>query len=103
MSSEKRPTGPERAREPQGLRTSREIWMERSLLAAVRFYQAALRPLNLWGCKFYPSCSHYAVEAIERHGWRRGLQLAWARLLRCRPGIWGGFDPVPQAPEESGV
>jgi putative membrane protein insertion efficiency factor len=46
-------------------------------------------------CKFYPSCSHYAAEAIERHGARRGLLLAAARLWRCRPFTRGGHDPVP--------
>lgn len=66
----------------------------------MRFYQAALRPLNPWGCKFYPSCSEYALEAVERHGLGRGGWLAAARLLRCRPGVFGGFDPVPEAAEE---
>jgi hypothetical protein len=66
-------------------------------MAAVRFYQVALRPLNPWGCKFHPSCSEFALEAIERHGVARGLRLAVGRLARCRPGVFGGFDPVPEA------
>ena len=65
-------------------------------LTAIGFYQAALRPLNPWGCKFHPSCSNYAREAIERHGLPGGARLALARLLRCRPGIFGGYDPVPE-------
>ncbi len=65
-------------------------------LVAVRCYQAAWRPLNLWGCKFYPSCSNYALEAIERHGAGRGTGLALRRLLRCRPGVLGGYDPIPE-------
>ncbi len=65
-------------------------------LAAIRVYQVVLRPLNPWGCKYHPSCSHYALEAIERHGLRRGLWLAVKRLGRCRPGVFGGFDPVPE-------
>ena len=65
-------------------------------LVAVRCYQVAWRPLNLWGCKFYPSCSNYALEAIERHGARRGAGLALRRLLRCRPGVLGGYDPIPE-------
>lgn len=72
--------------------------------AGVRFYEAALRPLNLWGCKFYPSCSEYALEAVERHGLGRGGWLTLARLCRCRPGVFGGYDPVPEAgdaPNES--
>ena len=76
--------------------TSRSPWAQALALAAVRFYQVALRPLNPWGCKFYPSCSNYAVEAIERHGLGRGTRLAVARLLRCRPGVRGGYDPVPE-------
>jgi uncharacterized protein len=47
-------------------------------------------------CKFQPSCSHYAYEAILLHGVRRGTLLAMKRLLRCRPFTVGGFDPVPE-------
>lgn len=78
--------------------------LERAFGAGVRFYQAALRPLNLWGCKFYPSCSEYALEAVERHGLGRGGWLMLARLGRCRPGVFGGYDPVPESsdlPNES--
>lgn len=74
-------------------------WLKALALAAIRFYQVALRPVNPWGCKFHPSCSHFALEAIERHGLRRGLRLALGRLLRCRPGNFGGYDPVPDEPE----
>lgn len=69
------------------------------VLAAIRFYQAALRPLMPWGCKYYPSCSAYAIEAIESKGVKRGLALAAHRLLRCGPGSFGGYDPVPDADE----
>jgi hypothetical protein len=48
-------------------------------------------------CKFYPTCSIYAKEAVERHGVARGLLLAARRLLRCRPFARGGHDPVPDA------
>jgi uncharacterized protein len=66
------------------------------LLLGVRFYQLALAPIMISSaCKFYPSCSCYAAEAIERHGARRGLRLAMARLWHCRPFTAGGFDPVP--------
>lgn len=74
-------------------------WLKALALAAIRFYQVALRPLNPWGCKFHPSCSHFALEAIERHGLRRGLRLTIGRLLRCRPGTFGGCDPVPESPD----
>ena len=70
-------------------------WLKALALAAIRFYQVALRPVNPWGCKFHPSWSHFALEAIARHGLRRGLRLTGGRLLRCRPGSFGGYDPVP--------
>jgi putative membrane protein insertion efficiency factor len=54
-------------------------------------------------CKFYPSCSHYAYEAIELHGYRRGTWLAVRRLLRCRPFVLGGLDPVPDAGRAEGA
>ena len=71
------------------------------LLAGIRFYQATLAPLMPFGCKFYPTCSHYAAEAIARHGARRGLLLAAERLLRCRPFTRGGHDPVPDLDSEN--
>jgi len=71
------------------------------LLAGVRFYQAVFSHLMPVGCKFYPSCSHYAAEAIERHGAAGGLRLALSRLWRCRPFTQGGYDPVPDAAEIS--
>jgi len=76
--------------------------ISRGLIAAVRAYQALLSPFLGGACKFYPSCSEYAVEAIERHGPARGARLAAGRLLRCRPFSAGGFDPVPDvtAPEQ---
>src|SRR3972149_9701888 len=72
------------------------VWL---LLLGVRFYQAILAPLMFSVCKFFPSCSHYAAEAIARHGARRGLRLAAVRLWRCRPFTPGGYDPVPDPPE----
>jgi len=65
------------------------------LLAGVALYRAVLRPLLGGGCRFSPSCSQYAVEALRRHGGWRGMRLAAARILRCRPGVRGGPDPVP--------
>jgi len=69
------------------------------LLFGIRFYQAVFAHHMPIGCKFYPSCSRYAAEAIERHGAARGSRLALARLWRCRPFTKGGFDPVPDADE----
>jgi uncharacterized protein len=68
-----------------------------SLLAFVRFYKIFFSPFLGGACKFYPSCSNYAQEAIELHGARRGAWLALKRLGRCRPFTKGGFDPVPDA------
>ena len=69
------------------------MWL---LLLLVRLYQTFLSPFLGGACKFYPSCSHYAQEAIEVHGARRGAWLAMKRLGRCRPFTKGGFDPVPE-------
>jgi putative membrane protein insertion efficiency factor len=69
--------------------------ISRGLIAAVRAYQALLSPFLGGACKFYPSCSEYAVEAIERHGPKHGARLVAGRLLRCRPFSAGGLDPVP--------
>lgn len=67
------------------------------LLFLVRFYIVFLSPFFGGSCRFYPSCSNYAFEAIATHGARRGFLLAVKRLLRCRPFTEGGFDPVPEA------
>lgn len=71
------------------------------LLAVIRIYQGFLSPLAPSACKFYPSCSCYAYEAIERYGAFRGTSLAVARLWRCRPFAPGGLDPVPE-PDPAG-
>lgn len=69
--------------------------MKRALLGAIRAYQYAVRPLLGANCRFYPSCSEYAREAVERHGAARGSWLAARRLARCHPYHPGGYDPVP--------
>lgn len=69
--------------------------MSRALLAAVRTYQRFISPLFPPRCKYHPTCSNYAVEAIQIHGSWRGLALAGWRLLRCNPLSDGGLDPVP--------
>jgi uncharacterized protein len=65
------------------------------LLLLLRFYQTFFSPFLGGACKFYPSCSRYAQEAIAVHGARRGAWLAMKRLGRCRPFTKGGLDPVP--------
>jgi uncharacterized protein len=71
--------------------------MQRFLITCVRFYSRFISPLLGPCCRFYPSCSHYAVEAIEVHGVAWGLWLAIRRLLCCHPFNPGGYDPVPKA------
>jgi uncharacterized protein len=64
----------------------------------IRLYQWTVSPLLGPVCRFYPSCSRYALEAVLRFGVVRGGALALARLARCHPWHAGGFDPVPPAP-----
>jgi uncharacterized protein len=70
------------------------------LMTLVRAYQWTLSPLLGARCRFYPSCSCYAHEALERHGALRGTWLAAKRLLRCQPFSPGGYDPVPRTEHE---
>jgi uncharacterized protein len=69
--------------------------MRTLLLALVRAYQRFLSPLLPTACRFTPTCSEFAAEAIRRHGAWRGVRLATGRLLRCRPFSTPGHDPVP--------
>lgn len=69
--------------------------MARLFLLLIDAYRVTLSPLVGGYCRFVPSCSAYAEEAIRRHGAWRGARLAAARLLRCHPFRPGGFDPVP--------
>jgi putative membrane protein insertion efficiency factor len=75
----------------------------RALLFVVRVYQAFFSALMPSACKFYPSCSHYAAEAVRIHGARRGSWLALRRVSRCHPFAPGGVDLVPDATDFSGV
>ena len=70
--------------------------MRHVLKILIRAYQLVLSPLLGPRCRFYPSCSHYAIEAIESHGAIRGSWLSAKRICRCHPFNPGGFDPVPQ-------
>ena len=69
--------------------------MKKAFLSMIRFYQKKISPLFPPRCRFYPTCSQYAVEAIERFGACKGGTLALWRLLRCNPLFPGGYDPVP--------
>lgn len=66
-----------------------------ALIYLVKGYQVSLSPLLPPSCRYFPSCSAYAVEALEKHGAIRGSWLAARRILRCHPFRPGGFDPVP--------
>jgi hypothetical protein len=66
------------------------------LILPIRFYQYAISPMMAPRCRFFPTCSAYAEEAIRQHGAGRGLYLATKRLLRCHPFAEGGYDPVPE-------
>jgi putative membrane protein insertion efficiency factor len=65
------------------------------LVMAIRAYQLAISPMLGNRCRFYPSCSDYSMEALQRHGVFRGLWLAVRRIGRCHPWHPGGYDPVP--------
>jgi putative membrane protein insertion efficiency factor len=68
----------------------------RFVLAFIRFYQRALSPLFPPSCRFFPTCSHYTYQALERFGIWRGGWMSAQRICRCHPWHPGGFDPVPE-------
>jgi len=65
------------------------------LCVLIRFYQVCISPLFPPCCKYYPTCSSYAMEAIQKHGSFKGIILSTRRILRCNPFSKGGIDPVP--------
>lgn len=75
------------------------LWLRKLLtyflLLPIYFYKGAISPLTPPSCRFTPSCSTYAVEALRRHGPFKGLYLAIRRILRCHPWGGSGYDPVP--------
>lgn len=82
------------AAQPQGrvVHRSPAMWL---LRGPIRFYQLAISPMSPAACRYYPSCSNYAIEAIDKYGALKGGWLAVRRILRCHPFRPGGFDPVP--------
>ena len=70
--------------------------MRRLFIGCIKVYRYAISPLMANHCRFQPSCSSYAIQAIETHGAIKGSYLAIHRLLRCHPFNSGGFDPVPK-------
>lgn len=70
--------------------------MSRLMIRLVRFYQKSLSPLKKPSCKYIPTCSNYAIEAYQKHGFIRGTILSVYRILRCNPLSKGGYDPVPE-------
>jgi len=74
--------------------------MRRIVMGLIWLYRTCLSPFLGSNCRYYPSCSAYAHEAVDRHGVVRGGWLATRRILRCHPWHEGGFDPVPCEPEK---
>ncbi|QIB50460.1 membrane protein insertion efficiency factor YidD [Pseudomonas sp. OIL-1] len=72
--------------------------MRNLALGLIKIYRYAISPLMASHCRFYPSCSCYAQEAIEQHGFLRGCAMSAQRLSRCHPWNPGGYDPVPSKP-----
>lgn len=69
--------------------------LSRLLILPIRFYQLCISPMLPAACRFTPTCSQYAIEALRKHGPIRGLYLAVRRILRCNPWGGSGYDPVP--------
>ncbi|MBR3747770.1 MAG: membrane protein insertion efficiency factor YidD [Selenomonadaceae bacterium] len=69
--------------------------MTKFLIALIKFYQRWLSPLKTPCCRFVPTCSNYALDALKKYGWARGSFLTLWRILRCNPFCKGGYDPVP--------
>ncbi|MCL2442367.1 MAG: membrane protein insertion efficiency factor YidD [Treponema sp.] len=69
--------------------------MKKIALLFIRFYQYAISPHLPSACRYYPTCSFYAYEAVNKYGFLRGCVLAARRIIRCHPFRRGGYDPVP--------
>ena len=80
---------------PYNLKQNLKKALSFPLIALVRFYQICISPLKPATCRFTPTCSAYAIEALRKHGPIKGLYLTIKRLLRCHPWGGSGYDPVP--------
>ncbi|HEY0962398.1 MAG TPA: membrane protein insertion efficiency factor YidD [Pseudomonadales bacterium] len=81
--------------------SARPGYAHRVLAFGIRSYQHVLSPLLGPQCRYYPTCSNYALEALELHGAGKGLLLSVARIARCHPFCAGGHDPVPHVSDSS--
>lgn len=82
---------------PSFLQDQRDLDVKKFFIALIRGYQLCISPLFAPACRFSPTCSQYAIEALALHGTFRGLYLALRRILRCHPFHPGGFDPVDKS------
>lgn len=74
--------------------------IKKIFIGIIRFYQIVISPLTPPSCRFYPTCSHYGLEAINRFGPIKGSWLTIKRIVKCQPFHPGGFDPVPEKKEK---
>ncbi len=74
--------------------------MKKYLIKFIKFYQKYISPLKPPVCRYYPTCSTYSLEAIEKHGAIKGFFFSVWRILRCNPFSKGGYDPVPEVKEK---
>lgn len=70
--------------------------LKKTFISIIRFYQIVISPIKPPTCRFYPTCSHYGLEAIQRFGAFKGGWLTLKRILKCHPFHPGGLDPVPE-------
>ena len=77
--------------------------MKQFIIKSIRFYQRKISPLFGPKCRYYPTCSQYAIQAVEIHGVLKGSVLAVLRLLRCNPLFPGGYNPVPEKKQKKWV
>ncbi|HDX9692415.1 membrane protein insertion efficiency factor YidD [Bacillus thuringiensis] len=74
--------------------------MKQIFIGIIRFYQKFISPMTPPTCRFYPTCSHYGLEAFQKHGTLKGFWLTCKRILKCHPFHPGGFDPVPDKKDD---
>lgn len=69
--------------------------MKKIAILVINFYQKCISPYKIPSCRFRPTCSHYALEAVSKYGFIKGSYLSLKRILKCHPFHQGGYDPVP--------